>query len=91
MTNTVISNSQYYINLRAGGVKHSFTNAVGNLVNCYGVSDEEANHYELFVGSEQEGLLENPDKLGWAEVSSFLEEQPDNWNEVFGASNLPEE
>tara|TARA_B100000780_G_scaffold222359_1_gene161456 strand:- start:1014 stop:1289 length:276 start_codon:yes stop_codon:yes gene_type:complete len=91
MTDPVNFNSQYYINLRAGGIKHSFTNAHGNLVNCYGLSDEEANHYELFVGCEHEGVLENPDKLGWVEVSSFLAEQPDNWNEVFGASNPAEE
>jgi hypothetical protein len=24
------------------------------------------------VGKEQEGILENPDKLGWAEVTEFL-------------------
>ena len=40
---------------------------------------------------EQEGVLENPDKLGWEEVGSFLEEQPDDWTEVFGVSHRPEE
>ena len=25
-------------------------------------------------------------KLGWEEVASFLEEQPDDWSEVFGSS-----
>ena len=87
MIDTETSHSPYYNNLRAFGVKHTFKNAVGNVVSCYGVSNEEADHYKLFVGGEYEGVLENPDKLGWAEVSSFLEGQPDNWTEAFGVSH----
>ena len=36
------------------------------------------------MGKEQEWVLENPDKLGWAEVTEFLKKQPDDWSEVFG-------
>tara|TARA_B110000090_G_C13361630_1_gene438645 strand:+ start:1564 stop:1839 length:276 start_codon:yes stop_codon:yes gene_type:complete len=86
MTKTITSNGAYYSELRTAGVKHRFTNALGNTVKCFGLSDEDADHYELFVDHEQEGRLENPDKLGWEEVASFLEEQPDDWSEVFGSS-----
>jgi hypothetical protein len=86
MIDTITSEGTFYSELRAAGVKYRFTNVLGNTVNCYGVSDEEADQYELFVDNEQEGLLENPDKLGWEEVASFLEEQPDDWSEVFGSS-----
>ena len=91
MTDTDTSHGLYYDDLRASGVKHTFKNAEGNFVSCYGVSNQEADHYELFVGSEQEGVLENPDKLGWEEVGSFLEKQPDDWTEVFGVSHRPKE
>ena len=33
---------------------------------------------------KKKGFLENPDKLGWAEVTEFLKKQPDDWSEVFG-------
>ena len=69
---------------RALGVKHDFKNCMGNTTKCYGTSDQDADYYELFVGKEQEGILENPDKLGWAEVTEFLKKQPDDWSEVFG-------
>ena len=90
MIDKITSEGISYSELRAAGVKYSFTNVLGNTVNCYGVSDEEADHYELFVDNEQEGHLENPDKLGWEEVASFLEEQPDDWSEVFGSSQPSE-
>ena len=90
MIDTITSEVISYSELRAAGVKYSFTNVLGNTVNCYGVSDEEADHYELFVDNEQEGHLENPDKLGWEEVASFLKEQPDDWSEVFGSSQPSE-
>ena len=91
MTHISASFRLYNQELRAAGLKHTFENSEGNLVSCYGVSDDDANHYRLFVGSEEEGILKNPDKLGWEEVSSFLEGQPDDWTEVFGVSHQPEE
>jgi len=90
MIDTITSEGKFYSELRTAGVKYSFINVLGNTVNCYGVSDEEADHYELFVDNEQEGLLKNPDKLGWEEVASFLEKQPDDWSEVFGSSQSSE-
>ena len=90
MIDKITSEGISYSELRAAGVKYRFTNVLGNTVNCYGVSDEEADHYKLFVDNEQEGHLENPDKLGWEEVASFLEEQSDDWSEVFGSSQPSE-
>ena len=49
MIDKITSAGTSYSELRADGVKYSFTNVLGNTVNCYGVSDEEADHYELFV------------------------------------------
>lgn len=91
MTDIEASYSLQYNELRAAGVKHTFKNSEGNVVSCYGVSNKKADHYELFVGNKYEGILENPDELGWEEVESFLEKQPDDWTEVFGSSNKPVE